>query len=808
MMKKTLALSLLALAVFAYGEAGITRTDAYALIKGKNFICNLQAAKNYNFNFKDATSNMSIFSTIVWYHGRNANEAEHFYLDQSESNWPVFDIQEKEGHAGKQLVLQSKNNEFSLTRTIGLLEDGEALHLKYELFALETRMYASVNFPIMRVVKEVDSVSYNLEGSEDAYATEAKPSADKLARAHLVFLHSSSLNRTILVIPNLNAPLSNGELAGLATTFSNANWCKNLSFTHLYHPLVNFKRAGDKQVFECAMAVFEGNALTDDMKAKARKIAKHLGFKSPKFKMHGINENQLLPSEMAGILHRGAGVVLWQELSSKRVHPETALPSNSLPCVKVNLAKNEAESVQLALNCDDNTVIDGISISPLSNGANETFAPSNIEIQFLEYQEMHNKYTAQGMSCMSGDKLIPLEFPCPVKERNQVLWLTITCPKTQKPGTYNGTLSLKWHNSQNSQADIPIQVNIWDFTLPDKPNYTAYGLLWETPKDIRKATMELASRYRHTTTVFFGGRADFKKNYQDGSFSNTDEFELAKYAIEKLNFKTTPIPYFFMGAWNWTPDKKVYFCDLMIDSPDFEPKVKEYLTACVKQFKELGIDKNLNAYMWDEVTKPMYEAVAKTTRICKEVSPDIRVLTVGAPDEGVLKYSDITVAGDPCNWWGTIAKKRIEEARQEGKEVWVYQNGSISPILPFISTRILAWRCWGIGLTGFLYWTMDYQWKGNFSANGLNWKFYPPEKEGQPIASVRLAVMRDGIDDYDYLAMAKEKLSPEQWRQVEAMIAPLASPDDEPNIEPVSLVKTRNALGELLSRTPANGYQD
>ena len=806
MLRKAIVLSLLVLGGFAYSQS-IARTDKNALIKGKNFVCNLQASRNYNFNFKDATSNMSIFSSIVWYHGRNADEADHFYRDQSEESWPVFDIQESSD--GKQLILQSKNNEFSLTRTIGIWDDVEALTLKYELFALDTRLYASVNFPIMRVVKEVDSVSYNLEGTQDGFATEAMPSADKLARAHLIFLHSSSLKRTILVVPNLNAPLSNGELVGLAPTFGDAKWCKNLSFTHLYHPLVNFKRAGDKQVFECAMAVFEGDTLTDEMKAKAKEIAKHFGFKPPKFKLHGIDENQLLPSEMAGVLHRGEGLFIWQELSSKRVHPETAMPSNSLPAVKVNLARNEAESVQLAFNCDENTVIDSIDVSPLTNDAKETFETANVQLQFLEYQEMHNKYTAQGMSTMVGDKLLPLVFPCAIKERNQVLWLTVTCPKTQASGTYSGTLTLKWHNSKSGQAVLPIHVNVWNFTLPDQPNYTAYGLLWSTPKEIRKPTLELASAYRHTTTIFYGSRPDYKKIYESGTLSKKDDFELAKYAHDKLNFKTTPIPYFFMGAWNWTPDKKVYFDNLMIDAPDFEEKVRRYLNVCIKEFKEVGIDeKYLHAYIWDEVTKPMYEAVAKTTRICKEVSPDMRILTVGAPDEEVLKHSDITVAGDPSNWWGSVARERIAKVRQEGKEVWIYLNGSISPVLPFMSTRIITWRCWGMDLTGFLYWTMDYQWKGNFSDHGLNWKFYPPIKEGEPVASVRLAVMRDGIDDFDYLALAKEKLSPEQWRQVEAMIVPFASPDDEPNIEPVSLVKTRNALGELLSRSLANGHQD
>ena len=105
-----------------------------------------------------------------------------------------------------------------------------------------------------------------------------------------------------------------------------------------------------------------------------------------------------------------------------------------------------------------------------------------------------------------------------------------------------------------------------------------------------------------------------------------------------------------------------------------------------------------------------------------------------------------------------------------------------------------------MGLTGFLYWTMDYQWKGNFSDHGLNWKFYPPGNDGKPVPSVRLAVMRDGIDDYDYLALAKETLPAEQWKQVEALIAPLASPDGEPDAAPERLANVRNALGQLLGR--------
>ena len=105
-----------------------------------------------------------------------------------------------------------------------------------------------------------------------------------------------------------------------------------------------------------------------------------------------------------------------------------------------------------------------------------------------------------------------------------------------------------------------------------------------------------------------------------------------------------------------------------------------------------------------------------------------------------------------------------------------------------------------MGISGFLYWTMDYRWKDTFSNQGLNWKFYPPVKKGVPVASVRLAVMRDGIDDFDYLDMAKRTLSPSEWAQVEKAIAPLSNPDVKPDLDPISLLKARESIGELLSK--------
>lgn len=85
-------------------------------------------------------------------------------------------------------------------------------------------------------------------------------------------------------------------------------------------------------------------------------------------------------------------------------------------------------------------------------------------------------------------------------------------------------------------------------------------------------------------------------------------------------------------------------------------------------------------------------------------------------------------------------------------------------------------------MTGLLYWQTVY-WHGNFpkaageprypavpwnmeqtatyrefKVNGDGWLLYPGPK-GEPLSSVRLENIRDGIEDYEYLALLRERVA-------------------------------------------------
>ena len=96
-----------------------------------------------------------------------------------------------------------------------------------------------------------------------------------------------------------------------------------------------------------------------------------------------------------------------------------------------------------------------------------------------------------------------------------------------------------------------------------------------------------------------------------------------------------------------------------------------------------------------------------------------------------------------------------------------------------IRARLLLWQQKAAGVEGLLYWSTNYWAEGDPWDNGWtyraseepNWSFeefgdgsllYPGSRVGVdgPIASLRLEILSDGIDDYDLLVMAESVLGP------------------------------------------------
>lgn len=222
---------------------------------------------------------------------------------------------------------------------------------------------------------------------------------------------------------------------------------------------------------------------------------------------------------------------------------------------------------------------------------------------------------------------------------------------------------------------------------------------------------------------------------------------------------------------------------------------QELLKALWKNIKDHGWEDMIYSEHEDEPNDPVrFERYRRMAVLIKELCPGIKTTSWGvSPGDrrGTIGYS---------NCWGPNAnhlEKRdmaaIRERRKEGEETWVYTCGPTSPDpstgrevydnavdSPIIKNRIGPLTCWQLGLQGFFHFAIT-----GFDAamvKGLSWNgekvpeekqfhnvelpkfdlgigmYVWPAPDGSLWPSIRLAAMRDGLEDYEYLAELKRKL--------------------------------------------------
>jgi hypothetical protein len=111
----------------------------------------------------------------------------------------------------------------------------------------------------------------------------------------------------------------------------------------------------------------------------------------------------------------------------------------------------------------------------------------------------------------------------------------------------------------------------------------------------------------------------------------------------------------------------------------------------------------------------------------------------------------------------------FREAQARGNELWFYtvgifQKGSYpnkTVDVPLIESRILHWLNYRFGLKGYLHWGFNRWTDDPFEAPGKHrgdgWHVYP--KRDGLLCSLRWEQMRNGLQDYEYLWMLKDKIA-------------------------------------------------
>jgi len=255
------------------------------------------------------------------------------------------------------------------------------------------------------------------------------------------------------------------------------------------------------------------------------------------------------------------------------------------------------------------------------------------------------------------------------------------------------------------------------------------------------------------------------------------------------------------------------------DTPHYKAAFNTYCREIQEHLRRKGWLDEAFVYWFDEPAPKDYEFVMNGFAKLKDAAPDInRMLT---------EQVEPKLLGGP-NIWCSISNnykhEPAEQRRQHGEKFWWYVcTGPKAPYCtlfidhPGTELRVWLWQSWKRKIEGILVWQTNYWtspaaypdrehpqnpyedpmgWRSSYSTpkgakkpwgNGDGRFIYPPEAAADahpsepvldgPVDSIRWEMLRDGIEDYEYLAILsrllkakKDKLIPQQRKKYTALL--------------------------------------
>ena len=477
--------------------------------------------------------------------------------------------------------------------------------------------------------------------------------------------------------------------------------------------------------------------------------------------------------------------------------------------ITLRLAKNEREGAQLAFvsTRDDKTV--RISIRSFWNAAGD-------ELPVRIYKERYVAVPGWGTAFSDEypDALEPLEDDAEVtltKNRLQPIYIEAVSGPETPAGTYTAKCTITDADG-NVLATPKLTAEVWDFALPDTPaTETAMGIF--SSEFWRLMGLDGTS-YGH--------------NGDNGSYT----LEQAQEAVYKQYYD-------YLLAHHITPYELP--CDVLDEQADAymsDPRVTSFLVPypeddeTLRQYYE-KVSSNpewaKKAYFYpidepnDEAAYARYKEITdRLARLCPgynmvtpfysnepETEGGLTAVELQRGRSSILCPESIVLDSDG-------AKEALYAARDEaGARIWWYvccgptgdyNNNFIRQ--QGIRHRILFWQEKMEDVTGFLYWNSIYCDKGNPWETSKTWDSYESGGDGvlmypgrymgynEPVGTLRLKNLCDGIEDYTYLTLAEEKLG-RDW--IDEKIAQITTSLTKYTLDDALLQRVRGEIGDTLA---------
>jgi hypothetical protein len=467
----------------------------------------------------------------------------------------------------------------------------------------------------------------------------------------------------------------------------------------------------------------------------------------------------------------------------------------------ISLAKNETQSFQIIIaNKGENPLpkID-LAVSGWQDG-NSMYSPT---ITLYREHYVNTKQSSGNSHKKVGaypDALIPFVDPYTGKEivnakylarnqsieshKNQGYWIDVYVDKNVKAGIYTNKISVLADGEIIQQ--IPVIVRVWDFELPAVPPLKSW---FNLVPDV--------SSY-HNVSKTSSAYSTIEKRYmmllrQHGAVPAYSSGP----AVNSETGAVTFTPEYVKGLRNYIDQFQPGSTFLWLSFLGPPVRIARYLSDYQK-FVEQNPWIPEPFMLYDEPqTLDAYQKVKNCGAAMHKYAPSIKLMVteqIEPQKEGwpsLEGYVDIW-----CPTWFLGNPDSIARRQQLGDKVWSY-NALTHPEdvptwlidFPLLDYRIPEWFSFTLDLEGILYWhTMSWAvskpivdpWTDSATCvintgkwNGEGSLVYPGGAAGidGPVASMRLKVFRDGVQDYDYLYLLSQFIGKDETKKISSVVA-------------------------------------
>ena len=458
--------------------------------------------------------------------------------------------------------------------------------------------------------------------------------------------------------------------------------------------------------------------------------------------------------------------------------------------LELSAARGEHEAMQVVLLPLGQSLREvRVSSSDLVSASGARLAASNLTISPVGY-------VYYAVPTLWPDVLLPNQPFNVTAPEAQPVWVSVFVPPGAPPGDYTGTLTVRPRNAPTRA--VPLRLHVWDFDLPQftqlRSSFWLFPEWLPAPPDTDKLTLEFLRPWIDAT---LDSRLcpmlmvdALYTIYREPDGALTPDFtrfdEIMGYILDQRHANS------FRGenqgmsglGMMWLVDRATgkpadvnfpranagYRSD-----PQYWEFARQWVSAYYDHIRAKGWMKQDYFFLIDEPGR-VTEEMAEACRFLHQVEPQIRIMCtvpVDAPEQDTI---DIWVPLTPA-----YNQETADRARSSGDEVWWYVCVELAPYAdvlltsPAIDGRLLPWMNFRYGSTGLLYWGVNYWADGVFSrepgstrchfarqngATGDGYLLYvDPAEPRRPLRTTRLDNLRDGVEDYDYLCLLRDRLA-------------------------------------------------